>query len=215
MIARTHVGTVAGLWRYPIKSLAGQPVQSSYLDENGLAGDRRAALFLATPDQPRTGKTVRGKEQPRFHTASDAGVARKLAPSLDLDVREDGPYFDAQPVSLIFDRWLEELEQICGRHIEALRFRPNVLVRARADVPPEAELAGRRLRIGNVVLLVLQPITRCITPSYDLETGASSTEILRGLVHVRKNLMGIYCRVEQAGALAMGDSVHALNVASR
>lgn len=212
MISPAELGAVAGLWRYPVKSLAGQALQSAFFDESGLAGDRRSALFLTTPDHPRTGKTVRGKEQPRFHTANSAGIARKLAPSLDFDVRDDGPYFDARPVSLIFDRWLEELADICGRHVEALRFRPNVLVRASAPIPPEAGLVGLGLRAGNVVFRVLEPIVRCVTPSYDLETGESSTEILRGLVHVRGNLMGVYCSVEQSGALTLGDGVHALEL---
>jgi uncharacterized protein YcbX len=57
------------------------------------------------------------------------------------------------------------------------------------------------------VLNVLEPIVRCVTPSYDLETGESSTDLLRGLVHVRGNLMGVYCAVEGAGALAVGDAV--------
>jgi uncharacterized protein YcbX len=202
------MGTVAGLWRYPVKSLAGQALQSTFVDENGLEGDRRSALFLTTPDKPRTGKTLRGKEQPRFHTAPTPGIARTIAGSLDLELRDAGPYFDARPVSLVFDRWLENLEALCGVRAEALRFRPNILVRGNAEVPPEAELVGLQLRIGSAILHVLEPIVRCVTPSYDLETGASSTELLRALVHVRGNLMGIYCAVEQPGALALGDGVH-------
>jgi uncharacterized protein YcbX len=67
-----------------------------------------------------------------------------------------------------------------------------------------------RLRAGNVVLRVLEPIVRCVTPSYDLETGASSTELLRALVHLRANLMGVYCAVERPGALALGDGLETL-----
>ena len=210
--ATQPMGTVTGLWRYPVKALAAQALQATYVDEDGIAGDRRAALFVTTPGKARSDKTLRGKEQPRFHTIADVGLARTLATPLDLELRDEGPYFDARPVSLIFDRWLEELQHICGRPIAALRFRPNILVRARGEVPPEADLVGLRLRAGNVLLRVLEPITRCVTPSYDLETGASSTEILRGLVHVRGNLMGIYCSVEQPGALALGDGLQVLEV---
>jgi hypothetical protein len=102
------------------------------------------------------------------------------------------------------------LEKLCGRTLEPLRFRPNVLVRASTNVPPEAALVGLRLRAGSAVLRVLEPITRCVTPSYDLETGASSTEILRALVNLRANLMGVYCSVEQPGAIALDDGVHTL-----
>jgi hypothetical protein len=208
MGGRAELGTVEGLWRYPVKSLAAQELQSSYVDERGLAGDRRSALFVTTPGTPRSGKTLRGKEQPRFHTAPNAGIARKYASSLDLELREDGPYFDARPVSLIFDRWLRELEDLTGMHVEALRFRPNVLVRARGAVSPEAEFVGSKLRVGSAIFHVIEPIVRCVTVSYDLETAVSSTELLRALVHVRNNVLGLYCTVEQPGALAAGDLVH-------
>jgi uncharacterized protein YcbX len=207
MRGRYDLGAVSGLWRYPVKSLAAEALQTAFVDERGISGDRRSALFVATPGNARTGKPLRGKEQPRFHLAANAGIARKYASSLDLELRDDGPYFDARPVSLIFDRWLRDLSEICQMHVEALRFRPNILVRAAGAVRPEAEFTGARLRVGGVVLNVLEPIVRCVTPSYDLETGESSTDLLRGLVHVRGNLMGVYCAVEGPGALAVGDAV--------
>jgi uncharacterized protein YcbX len=36
---------VAALWRYPIKSMAGEPLESSDIGFEGLAGDRRFAIF--------------------------------------------------------------------------------------------------------------------------------------------------------------------------
>jgi uncharacterized protein len=206
------LGTLAGLWRYPIKSLAPQPLGEAEFDERGLAGDRAAALFVTTPERPRSGKTLRGKEQPLFHTLSDAAAAQRVAnrSALELELAEDGPYFDAAPVSLVFDCWLAELEALCGLPIEPLRFRPNLFARALCPLPPEAELTGLRLRVGGVVLQVTQPIVRCVTPSYDLATGESSQELLRTLVQKRGNLMGVYCTVELPGSVALDDTLMAL-----
>ncbi|MFN8625943.1 MAG: MOSC domain-containing protein [Candidatus Binatia bacterium] len=38
------IGRIGGLWRYPVKSLAGEPLVSAMLDETGIIGDRRWAL---------------------------------------------------------------------------------------------------------------------------------------------------------------------------
>jgi uncharacterized protein YcbX len=209
MDLRSPLGTLTDLWRYPVKSLAPEPLASVDLDERGLAGDRAAALFVATPDRPRSGKTLRGKEQPLFHTIADTPAAADLArrSHFDVELHEDGPYFDAAPVSLVFDRWLAELEALCGMRAEPLRFRPNLLARALQPLPPEADLTGMRLRIGSSVLRVIEPIVRCVTPSYDLITGDSSAAFLRALVQQRGNLMGVYCSVESPGSIALGEEL--------
>ena len=36
----TARGTVVSLWRYPVKSLMGEELNSSYITERGLVGDR-------------------------------------------------------------------------------------------------------------------------------------------------------------------------------
>jgi uncharacterized protein YcbX len=209
MDLRSPLGTLTDLWRYPVKSLAPEPLASVDLDERGLAGDRAGALFVATPDRPRSGKTLRGKEQPLFHTIADAPAAADLAQQshLELELHEDGPYFDAAPVSLVFDCWLAELEALCGMRAEPLRFRPNLVARALQPLPPEADLTDMRLRIGSSVLRVIEPIVRCVTPSYDLITGESSPHFLRTLVQQRGNLMGVYCSVESPGSIALGEDV--------
>jgi uncharacterized protein len=212
MDAAVPLGRLAGIWRYPVKSLAWEPLTTAEFDERGMLGDRAAALFVTTPERPRSGKTLRGKEQPRFHTLADAAAARRVAgeAALELEVRDDGPYFDAAPVSLVFDRWLEELEALCGVVCEPLRFRPNLFARALQPLPREADLTGVRLRVGGALLRVSRPIVRCVTPSYDLVTAESSQELLRTLVQKRDNLMGVYCTVESPGSVTLDDTLEVL-----
>lgn len=38
------IGSIGGLWRYPVKSLAGEALESALLDSTGIVGDRRWAL---------------------------------------------------------------------------------------------------------------------------------------------------------------------------
>jgi uncharacterized protein len=43
--ARTAMGTVVSLWRYPVKSMMGEELNSSYVTERGLVGDRVYAVI--------------------------------------------------------------------------------------------------------------------------------------------------------------------------
>src|SRR2546422_89387 len=50
------VGTVKALWRFPVKSMRGEKIESAGLTERGLVGDRAYALI-----DTETGKVMSGK----------------------------------------------------------------------------------------------------------------------------------------------------------
>ena len=206
----THpLGAVAHLWRYPVKSLAAEPLDAADVDARGLAGDRSRAVFVATPGHARSGKTYRGKEHPLFHTlgTADGAVALGAARDVALVVRDDGPFFDLDPVSVLFDSWLRDGERLVGRTLEPLRFRPNLFVTTRDTALAEADLVDRVLAIGGVRLRVTQPIRRCVTPTYDLRTGESDPSVLSTLANRRDNTMGVYAHVVRPGRIRCGDAV--------
>jgi len=203
------LGIVAALWRYPTKSLRFEALERTEIGERGLPGDRSGALFVASPDHARSGKTFRGKEHHLLHTVAEPEAAISLA-ALDgvrLEERTDGPFFDSRPVSLIFDRWLAELETVLGMQLDPLRFRPNIFVRAAGAVANERDLVGKTLRVGEAELRVAEPIERCVTPSYDVQSGERQPQVQRAVVGTRNNVMGIYCTVERAGTVALGDEI--------
>lgn len=205
------IGAVTALYRYPVKGLAAETLASADVEPGGFAGDRASALFVETPGHARSGKTYRGKEQARLHTVRSVGDAQALAAGAGLAVAavsEDDHYFDALPISIVFDTWLRDLEALTGRELEALRFRPNIVAQAGAGFTArEADLCGAELRIGGVVLRVDQPIVRCVTPSYDVATGEADRNVARVLVNERGNLMGVYGSVVEAGTISIGDAV--------
>lgn len=205
------IGTLTAIHRYPVKALRGETLAAADVAADGLAGDRTAALIVVSDGHSRTGKTYRGKEDARLHTLASAEGAVQAAASAGLvAVREDteGRYFDAQPISLIFDTWLERLEALCGTPAEALRFRPNLVAAAAPGFRArEPELVGKRLRIADVELTVIKPITRCVTPSYDLVSGERNPALARALAVDLGNLMGIYCAVVHPGRIAIGDAI--------
>jgi len=203
------LGTVVALWRYPTKSLRFEALERTEIGERGLPGDRSGALFVASPDHARSGKTFRGKEHHLLHTVTGPQEAISLAArgGVQLEERVDGPFFDSRPVSLIFDRWLAELEAGLGMQLDPLRFRPNIFVRAAGEVANESALVGRTLRVGEVELRVVEPINRCVTPSYGVESGERQPHLQRAIVEMRNNVMGVYCTVERTGIVALGDAI--------
>ena len=74
MSVGTAVGTVNQLWRYPVKSMGGEQIESAAIDGNGVAGDRGWAV------RPEGGTTSSGREIPKLlhFSASYSG-----APSFD------------------------------------------------------------------------------------------------------------------------------------
>ena len=200
------IGRLTNLWTYPVKSLRHVAHDSVEVLEDGLAGDRHAALFVASEEHARSGKPYRGKEDNRLHLLSKPEEARRAASDrgVNLEVRNGERYYDAGDVALIFDRWVGEVERGLGRRLDPLRWRPNLYAVASADFS-ENDLVGARLQIGSVILRVVAPTGRCVTTTYDQETGESDGEVLRFVAQSRDNKMGVYCTVEQTGTLSVGD----------
>ncbi len=206
-----HAGTVAALWRYPVKSLRAEPLARATVLADGLEGDRTAALVVETPSHARAGKPYRGKESSRLHLTADPETAATYAADANVMVtldRGEPRWFDARPVSVLFDLWVRDVEALVGEALDPLRWRPNVFVRAMPEfVRREPELVGATLRAGTVVLRVVATIKRCVTPTYDVATGASSPLVLEAVAAQRDNVVGIYCEVVTPGELAVGDAL--------
>ena len=206
-----EVGTLASLWRYPVKALRPQPLERVEVLTDGLAGDRTAALVVESPLHPRAGKPFRGKESARLHLTGDPETAASYAADagvlLTLD-RSRPRWFDLAPVSLLLDLWLHDAEALVGEELDPQRFRPNLYVRAAPGFAKrEQELVGATLRAGAVVLRVTHATRRCVVPNYDLATGASGPDVLRALAQHRDARIGIYCDVVVPGEVALGDQV--------
>jgi len=204
-----ELGTLCNLWWYPVKSLRGRPLETVRVESGGIPGDRGRALFVRS-GHARQGKPYRGKEHHGLHLLGGPEEAVRLAASSGVDAAvrdDDGHYFDLAPISLILDSWLAEASALVGYSLEPVRFRPNFFVAANGFDDTEASLTGARLRIGDTVLRVRKPIERCVTPSYDLETGKSDPAVVRAIAQQRRNEMGIYCDVEEPGEVRLGDAV--------
>jgi uncharacterized protein YcbX len=146
-----------------------------------------------------------------LHTTADADRAVQFAAERDVRVavESDKPhYFDDAPISLIFDRWIDEVAAALELDLDPLRWRPNLFARAASGFAyRETDLLDRVIEIGDVVLRVRDTIGRCVTTTYDIQTGASDDDVLLYVAQNRANVMGVYCDVELAGTVREGDAL--------
>ena len=213
------------IWRYPVKSMAGERVESCLAGDEGLEGDRRWALVDGAPN--RAGKLLTIRQHQRLMTyratlsgegvlvstpggavrALDDGLVGELAAESGrpLQLRErPGANFDDSPVLVVNLASVRAFAAEVGRHVDHRRFRANVYV---DGLGPEQELEwlGRRIRAGGVELEAVLRCERCVVITRDPDTTATSPELLRRLTETHEACMGVYCRVTRPGRLAVGD----------
>jgi uncharacterized protein YcbX len=230
------VGRLSEIWRYPVKSMAGESLPSADVSWQGLAGDRRWAFIR--PDIPRSGfswLTIR--QQPRmwhYHPGfADPGdpdrsptIVRtpdgreldvtdpRLAAELGDDLRvikQDRGIFDSLPLSLITTRSIADLEgllELADGELGARRFRPNLLVEPYgADGFPEDGWLGAVLRIGSMRMRVDRQDPRCVVITVDPDRLVSSPAVLRTVVQQRRTFLGVYGSTVTPGTVSVGDEV--------
>jgi len=219
------VAIIEEIWRYPVKSMAGERVQSCPAGEDGLEGDRRWALVDGAPH--RAGKLLTIRQHERLMTyrarlvgeavevATPAGVVRALDDRLigelaaesgrPLQLRErPGANFDDSPVLVVNLASVRAFAAEAGQEVDHRRFRANVYVDGLGP-GRELEWLGRRIRAGGAELEVMLRCERCVVITRDPDTTASSPELLRRLAETHETCMGVYCRVTRPGRLAVGD----------
>jgi uncharacterized protein len=203
------LGTLAAVRRYPVKSLRGEALDCVDVAAAGIPGDRACALVVRA-GHARVGKTFRGKEHDRLHllAGAPAGSAAAAQEGVDVEVCRGEHFFDDAPISILVDRWLDDLSEHVGYTVEWERFRPNFFVHAgNGFALTEADLVDAVLALGSVKLRVRAPIERCVTVTYHPRGEDNDPRILAFLAAQRETLMGIYCDVGQPGIASVGDSL--------
>lgn len=227
------VGHVKALARFPVKSMAGEALETAELDWQGIEGDRQYGLLLADnasrfpwftgrdwselirwravferPEDPRRSAVKVTAPDGRVATA-DAALAEWLASDakgpLHLVQSGRGNY-DAMPVSIVTTAGHTAVETAHGAPLDPRRFRINVTIESEV---PEREWAGRRLAFGDAgaELLCAEPIPRCAMITIDPDTAERDPTILRTVAQKFGNGYGIYASPARPGVIRLGDSV--------
>lgn len=172
------IGQIEAIFRYPVKSMRGVPLDAATLGWHGLEGDRRLAfrrldahggfpwltasklpdLIRFTPQRHEDGNgeglpthvvTPDGEELPVFGEALAADVERRCRGPVQMMQLRQG-IFDEATISVITSDTVREVCSLAGRNTDVRRFRPNVVVRSIRALPfEEDEWVGGVLTFGQ------------------------------------------------------------------
>ena len=214
------------MWRYPVKSMAGERLDECMITDAGLEGDRRWALIDHTPE--RDGKwfnikqhaplmtygarLAEGRLEVRGPDGAEIGLDGAFRKVLEdsrrtITLRElPGANFDDSQVLIVNLASVEAFALEARMPIDERRFRANLYI---DGIEPEDELRwlGRVIRAGDAELEVTSRCERCKVITMDPDTTEATPELLRLLVQKHDERFGVYCRVVTPGRVAVGDFV--------
>ena len=173
-----EIGQVVAIFRYPVKSMAGERLDEANLGWHGIDGDRRLALrkindrgefpWLTASKLPdlvrfapyRCGngtqgtlpthvRTPDGQEMPLFGKELAAEIGRRFGAPVQMMQLRHG-IFDEATLSVIALDTMQEISRLAGQSLDVRRFRPNVVVRSlRSAAFQEDEWVGGALSFGD------------------------------------------------------------------
>jgi uncharacterized protein YcbX len=224
---------VASLWRYPVKSMAGERVAAVELEGHGVVGDRGwgvrdrdAGVVLTAKRCPpllhasaavvADGATVvtlpDGQRGETGSPALDAALSDWLGRPVALEAARPGVAVDyddgfAGPPGRFVDGWpvhLVTTATLAGD--DERRYRANVVVAAEGEPFVEDAWVDASLAMGDARLDVRKRCGRCVMVTRaqpGLPEDRSRLRRLRG----RDGRLGVYLRVSRPGLVREGDEV--------
>jgi len=173
-----EIGQVEAIFRYPVKSMAGEQLEAANLGWHGVDGDRRLAfrrmdnrsgmpwltasklpdLLRFTPQRREDGaqgdipthiRAPDGAKLPVFGEELAAEVGRRCGASVQMMQLNHG-IFDEASVSVIASDTVHEIGRLAGRSVDVRQFRPNIVVRLLRPAPfQEDAWVGGELSFGK------------------------------------------------------------------
>lgn len=206
---------VAEIWRYPVKSMAGERMTTIELGVLGMAGDRILHV------ENRSGRVVTARTHPRLlglHARMDdagtvavdgrtwtdpsvsAAVTAIVGDGAALVRDESVRRFDVLPLLVATDGAIAEFGY------DRRRLRPNLVIGGVAGLD-ERRWAGRRLRIGDVLIDLADLRARCVMTTVDPDTLRTDPRVLRSIVERFDGTFALDASVARGGRLSEGDPV--------
>jgi uncharacterized protein YcbX len=228
---------VAQVWRYPVKSMQGEVLAASDVDDHGVAGDRRWALL-----DLQSGLTLTARREPELLLAT--GAIENGRPVITLPdgstARDDGDLSDwlGRAVTLVeagddvrgvyetpLDAETEEGDWIrwrgpAGSFHDSTRTQLSILSsdtigdwdvrRFRPNVVVDGDedaLVGTTIDLGTAVLDVTKQIDRCVVVTRPQPGLPRDLDVLRTINRERATFLGVGALVRSPGRIAVGDEV--------
>lgn len=243
-----EVGRVTHTYIYPIKGMRGVLLDSISLKSISVTGDRgRAFLMQDMPNTPNTLDTIQYpgllQYQPVLSQTADIKNARILVQTptgdtYDADdpallkeistkahrkiniVRIGRGMYHSMPLSLLTWGSLHALEDRLRMTIDPRRFRENVYIQTRTDIPYEEDSwIGSLIQFGKgsdaAYIAVIKADKRCATINLDPEHGVHDDRILKDVVKEHEGTLGVYATIVREGVIHTGDPVFVSSFSGR
>lgn len=205
---------VEALWRYPVKSMAGEKLEVAELTLEGIPGDR--IVHVRGPEGVRTSR--------RQHRM--LGLKGTLGP--DGQPLVNGLPWDSEAVLALVkeaagdDAWIEDYDGLerfdilpllvatdgavaaFGRDVR--RLRPNILIGG-VDGMGETDWPGGELQIGEAVIRLDSLRGRCPMTTVDPDTLVRDPEVLKDIGRRFGGRLALNADVVRPGQIRLGDEV--------
>jgi uncharacterized protein YcbX len=207
---------ISEIWRYPVKTMAGEKLTHAIVGPLGIEGDRIVHV------EDGTGRVITSRSHPRFlghkatlgtdgeplvdgrpwtsaKVAADVKAAAR-ASSARLVKDESAERFDVLPLLVATDGAIAAFGQ------DHRRLRPNIVISGVAGLG-EREWPANCLRVGKVLIGIQDLRLRCIMTSFDPDTLVQDKEITRDIYRRFEGKLALNCFVIEAGEISVGDDV--------
>ena len=206
---------IAEIWRYPVKSMGGERLQTATLTPLGIEGDRIVHVedargsFITSRTHPRLlGHHARldasGEPLVDGHLWTEPDVTEKVVDIVGKGARfvhdATGRGFDILPLLVATDGAIKEFGH------DHRRLRPNLVISG-VEGLSERAWEGKRLHIGAVIIGIEDLRGRCVMTTFDPDTLEQNTAVLREIVSKFGGKLALNCYVIQGGKISVGDTV--------
>jgi uncharacterized protein YcbX len=205
---------VAGLWRYPVKSLAGESLTVATLTPEGIPGDR--VVHVCGPEGVRTARRHHRLLGLRGTLGSDARpcvnghpwdspealalIRNAAGDDAWLEAHEGPERFDILPLLVATDGAVA----MFGRDVR--RLRPNILIGG-VEGMAETLWPGAQLRIADTLVRLDALRGRCPMTTVDPDTLAVDPEVLKDIGRRFRGRLALDADVTRGGTVRMDDEV--------
>lgn len=206
---------VAQIWRYPVKSMAGEPLNYARIKPLGIEGDR----IVHVEDEDGRVITARTHHRLLGHhvTLNESGeplvggllwsdpkvrkdVVEIVGPGARLVRDESSDRFDVLPLLVATDGAIASF----GR--DGRRLRPNLVIGG-VEGLAERSWPGQCLHIGDVIIGIQDLRGRCIMTTFDPDSLKQDRQVLTDIVRRFEGTLALNCFVIRGGEIRVGDTV--------
>lgn len=230
---------ITHLWRYPVKSLAGEALQDAQLERGGIPFDR--SFRFVDELAGREGKPLTARQLPRmlaFKAFASGGNVHAIGPDgavlrageqlasalrttfdrqLHIEAAGAGayPFFDDSDLLVINGASVRALADEMGVPMSVVRFRPSIVVDGEDATPfVEDSWVGSTFAAGAAQIDITQRNIRCVFTNIDPDTYEVDPKFLKHIADRHEQCFGVYARVARPGRIAVGDEWRSMTTAT-